>query len=129
MGHASVPGATRLKEESHVKLQVRTSQWVCRVLVAALIVAATPLPTLAGEPPSPAPPRPSLDTLVKQAAAVTPLKPVRAQATTGVDKSEFGSSSFFKKPAGIAVLAALAAGVGYALYSTQHDRVTSPAKQ
>jgi hypothetical protein len=40
-----------------------------------------------------------------------------------------GSPSFFKKPAGIAVLITLAAGVGYALYSTQHDRLHSPAKQ
>jgi hypothetical protein len=112
-----------------VKLQVRTSQWVSRVLVIALMLAATPLPTLAGEPPAPAPPRPSLTVLVQQAAAVTAIKPVRAQAATGVDRSALGSPSFFKKPAGIAVLAALAAGAGYALYSTQHDRVTSPAKQ
>ena len=112
-----------------MKLQVKTSQWISRVLVVALVLAATPLPTLAGEPPAPAPPRPSLNTLVKQAAAVTPIAPARAQTATGADKSEFGSPSFFKKPAGIAVLAALAAGVGYALYSTQHDRVSSPAKQ
>jgi hypothetical protein len=112
-----------------VKLQVNTSQWISRVLVVALVLAATPLPTFAGEPPAPAPPRPSLNALVKQAASVTPIAPARAQTATGADKSEFGSPSFFKKPAGIAVLAALAAGVGYALYSTQHDRVSSPAKQ
>jgi len=111
-----------------VKLQVRTSQWISRVLVVALMLAATPLPAFAGEPPAPAPPRPSLDVLVKQAAAATPLAPARAQTAT-TTKTDFGSPSFFKKPAGIAVLAALAAGVGYALYSTQHDRVTSPAKQ
>lgn len=109
--------------------QVRFSQWVSRVLVVALVLAATPLPALAGEPPAPAPPRPSLNALVKQAAVVTPIAPARAQTATGADKTEFSSPSFFKKPAGIAVLAALAAGVGYALYSTQHDRVTSPAKQ
>ncbi|MGE5200419.1 MAG: hypothetical protein ACM3H9_12320 [Rhodospirillaceae bacterium] len=112
-----------------MRLQARTSQWISRALVAALMLAATPLPTLAGDPPAPAPARPSLTVLVKQAAAVTPIAPARAQTTTGVDRSQFGSPSFFKKPVGIAVLVTLAAGVGYALYSTQHDRVTSPAKQ
>ena len=112
-----------------MKLQVRTSQWVCRVLLAALIVAATPLPVLAGDPPVPAPPRPTLSTLVTQAAAKTPIAPARAQTASGADKSQFGSPSFFKKPAGIAVLVALGAGVGYALYSTQNDRITSPAKK
>ena len=112
-----------------MKLQVRTSQWISRVLVAALILAATPLPTLAGEPPAPPPPRPSLTVLVQQAAAVTAIAPVRAQATAGVDKSALSSPSFFKRPVGIVVLATLAAGVGYALYSTQNDRINSPAKK
>jgi hypothetical protein len=99
------------------------------VLVAALIFTATPLPTLAGEPPAPAPPRPSLNALVQQAAAVTPIAPARAQTATGAGKTDFGSPSFFKKPAGIIVLVALAAGVGYALYSTQHDRIHSAGKK
>ncbi len=111
-----------------MKLQVKTSQWISRVLVAALILAATPLPTLAGDPPAPVQARPSLNALVKQAAAVTPIKPARVQGTA-VDKSAFTSPSFFKRPAGIVVLCTLAAGVGYALYSTQNDRITSPAKK
>ena len=112
-----------------MKLQDRTSRWISRALVVALMLAATPLPSLAGEPPAPPPPLPSLNALVKQAAAVTPITPVRAQATTSVDKSGFSSPSFFKKPVGIVILATLAAGVGYALYSTQNDRITSPAKK
>ena len=113
--------------------QVKISQWISRVLVAALILTATPLPTFAGEPPGPpAPaPAPTLSELVKQAAAVTPIPPVRAQAQTGASagRTDFGSPSFFKKPVGIAVLCTLAAGVGYAIYSTQNDRIHSPAKQ
>ena len=112
-----------------MKLQVRTSQWICRALMAALIIAATPLPTLAGDPPAPAPPQPSLTTLVTQAAAKTPIAPARSQTASGTDKSQFESPSFFKKPVGIAVLVALGAGVGFALYSTQNDRITSPAKK
>jgi hypothetical protein len=68
--------------------------------------------------------------LVQQAAAVTPLLPARQQsAGAKTDKSELGSPSFFKKPAGIAVLATLAAGVGYAIYSAKHDRIKSPGKK
>ena len=113
-----------------MRLQVRTSQWISRVLVAALILTATPLPTFAGEPPGPpAPaPAPTLSELVKQAAAVTPLAPARAQTSTA-GKADLGSPSFFKKPAGIAVLVALGAGVGYALYSTSNDRIHSVGKQ
>jgi hypothetical protein len=44
--------------------------------------------------------------------------------TAGTD-----SASFFKSGPGIAVIAAVAAGVGYALYSTSHDRIHSPGRQ
>jgi hypothetical protein len=40
-----------------------------------------------------------------------------------------GSSAFFTRPLGIAVLAILAAGTGYAIYSTSHDRIHSSARQ
>jgi len=43
-------------------------------------------------------------------------------------ESELASGSFFKKPVGIAVLAALGAGVGYALYSTSNDRIRSTGR-
>ena len=113
-----------------MRLQVRFSQWVSRALVVALILTATPLPSFAGEPPAPAPPRPTLTALVQQAAAITPLAPARAQAArTQGGKADLGSPTFFKKPAGIAVLVILAAGVGYALYSTQHDRLHSAGKK
>jgi hypothetical protein len=112
-----------------VRLQVTTSQRISRALVVALILAATPLPTIAGEPPAPTAPRPSLNALVQQAAAVTPIAPARAQTVVGSGKTDFGSPSFFKKPAGILVLATIAAGVGYALYSTQNDRVSSPGRK
>jgi hypothetical protein len=112
-----------------VRLQVTTSQWISRALVVALILAATPLPTIAGEPPAPTAPRPSLNALVQQAAAVTPIAPARAQTAASAGRTENSSPSFFKKPVGIAVLATLAVGVGYALYSIQNDRITSPAKK
>ena len=117
-------------EDKNVRLQVRFSQGVSRALVVALILTAAPLPSFAGEPPAPAPPRPTLTALVQQAAAVTPLAPTRPRAAaTQSGKADLSSPSFFKKPAGIAVLVTLAAGFGYALYSTSHDRIHSPAKQ
>ena len=117
-------------EDKNVRLQVRFSQWVSRALVVALILTATPLPSFAGEPPAPAPPTPTLTALVQQAAAVTPLAPARGKSSAAQSgKADLGSPSFFKKPAGIAVLITLAAGVGYALYSTQHDRVHSAGKK
>jgi hypothetical protein len=38
------------------------------------------------------------------------------------------SPAFFKTPAGILALSVLAIGVGYAIYSTSHDRVKSPGR-
>jgi hypothetical protein len=119
-----------LKEDNHVKLQVPLWQWVSRALIVALILTATPLPSFAGDPPAPAPARPTFAAMVEHAAAAMPLAPARAQApgpksgTTDLD-----SPSFFKKPVGIAVLLTMVAGVGYALYSTKHDRVHSPGKK
>jgi hypothetical protein len=111
-----------------VRLQVRSSQWISRALVVALVLAAAPLPGFAGEPPAPAPP--TLAAAIQHAAAVTPLAPARGRSSAAqTGKADLGSPSFFKKPAGIAVLATLAAGIGYAVYSTQHDRVNSPGKK
>lgn len=114
-----------------MKTKAKSLRWVSRMLVVALILTALPLPAFAGETPPPPPtPRPTLMALVQQAAAVTPIAPAREQSATGAtDKTQFASSSFFKKPAGIAVLAAFVAGVGFAIYSTQHDRVSSPGKK
>ncbi|MEW5981996.1 MAG: hypothetical protein AB1806_06450 [Acidobacteriota bacterium] len=112
-----------------MKRQSRFLQMVSRTLVAALVMTAIPLPVFAGEPTPPPPSRPTLTVLVQQAAAVTRIEPAREQTAGGTDKTQFASPSFFKKPAGVAVLVALAAGVGYAIYSTQHDRVSSPGKK
>jgi hypothetical protein len=120
--------APRFKEDRHVKLQDRFSQWVSRALVVALVLAAAPLPVFAGEPPAPA--RPTLTALVEQAAAATPLAAARKQtAGTQSGKTDMGSPSFFKKPVGIAVLVTMLAGVGFAIYSSQHDRIHSPGKK
>ena len=106
------------------------------ILVLAAAVAAAPLPVLGAEPGSPPPgqPPPGLRILAQQAVAAMPPAALRAsaapvQAPAGAGKEELTKWSFFKSPVGIAVMATFAVGVGYFLYSTQNDRITSPAKQ
>lgn len=99
---------------------------VARLVALALIVALCPVPAFAGPPGTPEKTSPIRSSAAKIAAAVRlePAAAPAAQATTGAAGT--GSPSFFTKPVGIAVLATLAAGVGYALYSAKHDRVHSP---
>jgi hypothetical protein len=64
---------------------------------------------------------------VERDVARTSRAGARRLAQTGVTNS--GSPSFFRTPTGVLVLAVFAAGVGYAIYSTQNDRISSPGKQ
>jgi hypothetical protein len=50
---------------------------------------------------------------------------VRAQSTSSTNESP----SFFKTKTGVIVLGIMAAGVGYAIYSTQNDRINSPGRE
>jgi hypothetical protein len=119
-----------VKEEQNVTLQVRSWRLATRVLLLAVAIAAAPLPCLAETAIPPVPATPVLKASIAQVAAVVPLAPARGQATGGktTDKSELGSGSFFKKPAGIIALAVVAAGAGYAVYSLKHDRIHSVAR-
>jgi hypothetical protein len=102
---------------------------VASITLAVFAIVAAPLPALAGDPKTTATNTgPSIRTSVEKAVASHTLaaskSAVRAQETT----TELGSKSFFRTPAGIVTLVALAAGVGYTVYSTSHDRVKSPAR-
>ena len=116
-----------------------------RAVVLAVAVAMVPLPAFAGALSTPerrAQPPPQV------AGTIKPAQPLRA-AIEKIDARDFKpttssrnaprraaqdttagkeSPAFFKSGTGIAVLAVVAAGVGYALYSTSHDRVHSPGK-
>lgn len=101
-----------------------------RVFALATAVAAAPLSCLAGEPVSPAQGGPTLKTSIAKAVAVE-ARAARTGAAARADQggsttTDLGSNSFFKSPAGIITLVAIGVGVGYALYSTSNDRVTSP---
>ena len=99
-------------------------------MLLALSIAAAPLPALAGDANATASkPGPGIRTSVEKIVTTQTLataRPVAAQQSGTT--TDLGSKSFFKTPAGIAALLALGAGIGFALYSTSNDRVTSPAR-
>jgi hypothetical protein len=115
-------------------------------VILAVSVALIPLPVAAGGPSHPP------DPAKAQSVGAPEARPIRAaiekldsrdlaQRSTASrtasrrsarsDQADTGkqSSAFFKTGPGIAVLAVIAAGVGYALYSTSHDRVSSPGRE
>jgi hypothetical protein len=122
--------------------------WLC-VLGLATAVTTLPLSALAAEAPDPPPISAPLhlSTLARQAAAALPPPalcssdgraqafwgaPAQAQASAQAPAKSVGPKpgtwSFFKTPAGIAVLATVAVGLGYTLYSMQHDQASSPGQ-
>jgi hypothetical protein len=109
-----------------VKHQLRTWRPVARVLVLAMVVAAIPLPGVAGEPARPV--ATPLKASIEKAAAANGAALEQAKPPV-VDKTELGTPSFFKKPVGIAVLAIVGAGMGYMAYSFSHNRIHSVARQ
>jgi hypothetical protein len=87
---------------------------------------------MAAEPQAPVAKSKSIQASMRQAAAreVAKTPMARKAANRAVqDNSPKQSGGFFKSGPGIAALAVMAAGTGYALYSVSHDRVHSPAKQ
>jgi hypothetical protein len=106
---------------------------VLRVLVLAMALAAAPLPAVAGEPnplANPSPLKASIETAVaKEMVAVAKAPNARLARSSGSGTTtDLGTPSFFKTPAGVITLVLTTAGLGYAIYSTNHDRVKSPAK-
>lgn len=99
-----------------------------RVLALAVAFAVIPLPLLAQEKSPPAA-KPGIQASLQKVAAETPMTPSKVQAArTQGSTAEPPKTSFFKTKAGIAVLAVIGAGAGYALYSTYNDRITSPVR-
>lgn len=102
---------------------------LARVLVLAVAVALAPLPLAAADHTSPPPGlKASAAKIASAQQLVAPKAPVQARKDQGASTAGMQSGSFFKTPAGIAVLAVLAAGTGYALYSTSHDRIHSQVR-
>jgi hypothetical protein len=112
-----------------------------RAILLALIVALVPLPVTAADNGKTTSAKPS--SLREAASTIAPRDLAAAQtgpttqkiARPSARRSDQGSSpatqsgGFFKSTPGIIVLSTLAVGVGYALYSTSHDRVSSPGRK
>jgi hypothetical protein len=111
-------------------------------VVLAVCVGLIPLPVFAGEPTPAAKPSSSeaakpnesrtLRAAIEKIDArdLKPTMPSRPEARRAAQADTVKQSpAFFKTGAGIAVLAAIGAGVGYALYSTSHDRIHSPGRE
>ncbi len=112
-----------------MKVQVCSWRLGLRALAFALVLAAVPLPGLAEESTQPVA-RPGLKASIARAAANAAVPAAQAQQKAAPpDKSQLGKASFFKTPAGIIVLAVVAAGTGYAAYSASHDRIHSVIRQ
>lgn len=107
-----------------MKLQVRSWRLVARVVIIALVLAAIPLPGLAEESTQPVA-TPGLRASIAKAAANTKVSPSQSPKASAPDKAALGSLKFFKTPAGMIVLAVVAAGSGYAIYSASKDRIHS----
>jgi hypothetical protein len=109
-----------------VHLHIRQWRLVPCVLVLALIGAALPLPCAAeGVGPSPVAPglKASIGSVTRAIALDRPMSAKKLSAQAPGESRTTGSKSFFKTPAGMVVLAVMAAGTGYAIYSAKHDRI------
>ena len=119
-------------------MTLRFNRWRAgagRAVPLALAFALIAAPVAASEAAPPATARAGSSSL-RQAAAReasrTSLKTLKT--TTGARRAEQTSTAkqsttFFKTAPGMIALAVMAVGTGYAFYSWQHDRVTSPAKK
>ena len=116
-------------------MTVRLTHWrgeLPRAVLLALTVALVPAPAIAGgtgtSSSKATPTRTSLQTAVaREAAKLATAKTVARHDEQTTNST--GGTSFFKSKPGLIALVVMGIGTGYAVYSAQHDRVHSPAKQ
>lgn len=114
-------------------MTARPTQWrgaVARAVLLAVTAALIPVPAI-GADTKPAPNvktiRASMQEAVAREAAKSPA--VRRAKRAEQDNPSGQSGNFFKTGPGIAALAVMAAGTGYAIYSASHDRIHSAGKK
>jgi hypothetical protein len=118
---------------------VRLTHWrvpLRRVALVALVAALPPLPLAAASDPAPGPSTPKMTiqsavhaAAVKEAAVVAPAPRAKAARRADQGSSSKQSTGFFRTGPGAVVLAVMAVGTGYAIYSASHDKINSPGKQ
>ena len=113
-------------------MTLRLSEWrgrLPRAVLLAVVMSLIPLRIAAAdERPSskPGPIKASIEKIAVSDSGAARTARVSAAKRT----QESGrSGSFFKTKTGILALAVMIAGAGYAVYSTQNDRIESPGKK
>lgn len=102
-----------------------------RVVSLGMVIALAPLPVAAAESGQPSQPASSL-----RNASFTPTpadrtarpRLDRTQTPAAGSAADIESPSFFRTKVGIAVIAIVGAGTGYALYSANRDRIHSSSR-
>lgn len=107
---------------------------VGRVGLLVLTAALIPLPVAASEA-APAQTTPTAKTSLHEAvareaarAAQTPVAPATA-ARRDQGNAARSTMAFFKTRPGMIALTVMAVGTGYAVYSANHDKITSPGRK
>ena len=100
---------------------------VTSALLLAIVTAFVPAPALAADEPASGAPGVITTAVKRVAASDLSQSRERGTAARAATQTPSGQSgSFFKTKPGIVALAVMIAGAGYAVYSTQHDRIKSP---
>ena len=132
-----IPGHSRtavltLYEGRHL-VTVRLTSWrgsLPRAGLLAVVIALVPLPAAAsGDGTDAKTPtiKASMERIVARDLAAAPASSAVRPARQG--QAPGNSPAFFKSGPGIVALVVMVAGTGYALYSAQHDRITSAGKK
>jgi hypothetical protein len=106
-----------------------------RAATLVVIAALMPLPAIASDtakPTSPPTITASMERIVAREVTAAPAAKPAHKSVAREDRqgSAAGSSpGFFKSGPGMVALVVMAAGTGYALYSSQHDRIHSAGKK
>ncbi len=106
------------------------------ITVVGIAMTLAPRPLFAADASPSTAPRAPLAASIQHAARTLALAPAPAAPTRAARDEQpkpgdelAGSSAFFTQPLGIAILATLAVGTGYAIYSASHDRIRSEVRK
>jgi hypothetical protein len=123
----------QLRREDAVTVGTMWRRKTARALALVIITAFISLPAAASDTATNTQNTPkikaSMEKIVARAVAATPSRKKVVVRTDSQAAAAGTSPGFFKTTPGIVALAVMAAGTGYALYSTSHDRIHSPGKQ
>ena len=123
--------------ERSTPVTLRLTRWrgpLGRAVLLGLAAALIALPAAANDATTAAATKTpisqvSLRQIAVREAGRTPLARTSTVRRSGQGDAAKQSRSFFKSRAGAVAFAVMIVGTGYAVYSAQHDRITSPDKK